>query len=36
MPIEILIAMGLALFVAIFVPMTSTKKKGEDESKDQG
>lgn len=36
MPVEIWIAIGAGLFVAIFVPMTSTKKKDEDESKDQG
>ena len=37
MPLEIWIAIGAALFVVIFLPtMTATKKKEDNESKDQG
>ena len=37
MPLEAWIAIGAALFVVIFLPMMSvTKKKEDDESKDQG
>lgn len=37
MPLEIWIAIGAALFVVIFLPMMSaTKKKDDDESKDEG
>ena len=37
MPLEAWIAIGAALFVVIFLPMMSvTKKKEDNESKDQG
>lgn len=32
MPLEIWLAIGIALFVAIFEPMTSSKKKEDDDN----